>query len=1207
MQFLDAIKQQVIVFDGAMGTMTQSLNLSDQDFGGPDFRMLGDLLTFSHPDTIEDIHLGYFRSGANAVETNTFGASPLRLSEYDFSRLDLAEFGDVPEVLNIREAPYEDIAYWMNRRSSEIAARARTRYYDDPEYDGRPLFVVGSIGPSNRVLSKTEADLRPSTFDEIVDNFYHQVRGLIDGGADVLLFETQQDILETKAAVFGGRKALEEKGLRLPIMVQVTVDQFSKMQIFNTDIHAALVTVGGIGIDTFGINCSIGPDLMAKTIESIARYSPLPISVIPNAGLPVSEAGRTVFKFKPAPMAEHLREFVTNYGVNIVGGCCGTGPGHIRAIADSVRGLKPKARTPQNGPYVSGPQEAILLDSSKTLIRIGERLNVRGSKKVRDAIEREGPIDHDVLEEVVDEEVRGLGLQVIDVCMDSNIVNTTEVLKEVIHEETADFAGAMSIDSFSVDTLAEAIKVYPGRPVINSFSLEEVEEGVTKLEAVIRATGAHDPLYLALCAGPKGPAATRDDKAALAKEIVEKAGQLGVEPGRIFIDMNVFPLGSESDPAINFALESLEALPLIKAIHPALLTVCGVGNLTNGLAGKPYMRKVLTSVWLDEARKRGLDAAIINPNHYVFVENLDPRDYDLALRAILERDMDAFEELERIAEAKKGVAVVTRTTYADLPLEEAVCEKIFDGYKERESGTVTVEGRDYAYSDRIVLEAAEAIKTHDPLDFIDEYLMGAMQRLGDGFGRGEVSLPHLLKSADVMRQVMAFLEEYMHVKSGVDIHDEVKYKGTIVLGTVYQDVHSIGKDLAKTLLENYGYRVIDLGVMTPLQKYIDKAKEYNADAIGMSALLVQTSNHMIAVSKMMKEQGLEDTYALIGGAPVSDRHAAYVALAGDEDVSHMRKNVFYCPTAMDGVNIMNKLMAATDLGEILERNQKRLIGRYHRAQRRTQEDAELLRTLPRRVIQFDAHELPESPWFKPETVSCPLVDFRGHIDKRNLFSLNWKFGGKSKHAKHGTTPEELENLFLEWTGRAGREGWLQPQGVIAVFPACSDGDAVVLLEPEDHARELYRFDFDLVIGAGREDTVCAAQYFWPRDTGRIDAVGLQISSTGPQVDRQLAIFKEQGDSESALFLQGLSDRLAEDMAEYLHVAMRQRLGFGGTKIGTRWSPGYPAITDTLNNVQIHRLLQAAERIGVSVTDAGEFSPTGCTAAIVSFHPDARYS
>ncbi|HNT89453.1 MAG TPA: cobalamin-dependent protein, partial [Candidatus Hydrogenedentes bacterium] len=551
-------------------------------------------------------------------------------------------------------------------------------------------------------------------------------------------------------------------------------------------------------------------------------------------------------------------------------------------------------------------QEAVLLDSSSALIRFGERLNVRGSKKVRDAVESGAGIDHDALEAVIHEQVNDLGCEVIDVCMDSNVVETVAALRDVVHVQTTDFKGAMCLDSFEVAALAEAVKVYPGRPVVNSISMEEYSPGVPKVDAVIEATRFHAPLYVGLCTGPKGPGATADEKVALARDIIERArDKYRVGPDRLLIDVNVFPIGSECIEGANFAVESLEAVRRVKEHWPETHTIVGVGNLTNGLQKKPYMRTVLTSVFLDEARKRGLDAAIINPNHYVFVGDLDARDYELGRRVVLERDMDAFAALEAIAEEKRGGKVERRTSYDDLPLEAAITEKIKDGYKQREKGVFEFKGRTYEYNDRIVIEVADAVMRHAPLDFINEYLMRAMQELGDGFGRGEVSLPHLLKAADVMRACMGFLEAYMRHEAGIDVHGHIAYKGTVIIGTVYQDVHSIGKDLARTLLENYGYRVIDLGTMTPLQAYLDAAKEHDADAIGMSALLVQTSNHMITVSRMMLEQGLGHVPVLIGGAPVSDRHAAFVALAGGDDPERMRDNVFYCRTAMDGVNVMN--------------------------------------------------------------------------------------------------------------------------------------------------------------------------------------------------------------------------------------------------------------------------------------------------------------
>jgi 5-methyltetrahydrofolate--homocysteine methyltransferase len=1206
MQFRELLQRQVVVIDGATGTMIQDLGLGNEHFGGADYKMLSDLLTFSQPEAMKSIHRAFFEAGASAVETNTFGASPMRLSEYDFSGLDLTQFAPNPYGQDLRRLDYQQLSYFLSRRGAEIAAEALEEYRRTPGYDGRPLFVLGSIGPSNRVLTHTRANLVESTFEAIQDNFYHQVCGLLDGGADVLLYETQQDVLELKAAILGGHAAMHDKSRPIPIMAQVTVDQFARMQIFNVDIHAALVSIASMGVDAFGINCSIGPDLMAKAVEKLGRFSQVPVSVIPNAGLPVSENGRTVFKFPPDRFAEQLAAYVREYGVNIVGGCCGTRPDHIRCLVEAVRGVVPRRREAAPGLYVAGVQEAVLLDGSKTLIRFGERLNVRGSQKVRDAVENETGINYDVLEEVAREQTEGLGCEVVDVCMDSNQIDTVKTLCDVVHILSADVKGAICIDSFQVDALAEAVKVYAGRPIINSISMEEVSPGLTKVDAVLEATKAFSPLYVALCTGQKGPGATAEEKLELATQIVERARTAhGVTPDRLFIDVNVFPIGAESADNMNFALETLDGIVRVKERFPEAHTSLGVGNLTNGLAKKPHMRKVLTSVFLDEARKRGLDAAILNPNHYVFVEDLDPHDYELGRRVVLERDLEAFAELEVIAEAKTGVTVERRTGYDELDLETAICEKIKDGYKDRKPGTLEYRGHAYTYQDTIVLQVAEALDRHEPLDFINRYLMAAMQELGDRFGRGEVSLPHLLKSADVMRQAMAFLEAHLRNQAGIDLGGQIAYKGVVVLGTVYQDVHSIGKDLARTMLENYGYRVIDLGAMAPLQNFIDQAKEHHADAIGMSALLVQTSNHMITVSRMMHEQGL-DIPVLVGGAPVSPRHAAYVAMKGQHDRSLMRGDVFYCRTAMDGVNVMNTLMTAGDRTELFARNRKTLLDRYERAEQRAAEEETHLATLPRRVISFEGHTLPPGPRFRRERFAFGLREFAPHLDRRTLFSLNWKFGGASSFQKAGHTPEELDRLFEEWVDKAGGGGWIKPMGAMGIYPCQAEGDTVVVYDPEAPDRELARLDFTVVIGAGKEDLVSAAQYFHSRESGVMGAIGLQLSTSGPQVEAAIEALRAVDDSEACLLLQGLSDRVAEDMADFLHREQRRRMGLA-PDAGQRWSPGYPGMRNISLNRVIWECLDGAGLLGVTLTDAGEFRPTGTTAAAVSFHPHAHYT
>ena len=1207
MKFDDALKEHVLILDGAMGTMVQALDVTDATFGGSLFRMMTDLLVFARPDELENIHLQYLQAGANIIETNTFGASPLRLKEFDWSQIDTSDMHAVPEGLTLKDGNLESIAYHLNVEGCRLARKAVEHYKTLPEYDGRPLFVAGSIGPSNNVLSSTQANLQKTTFDVVVDNNRVQVEGLIDGGADVLLFETQQDILELKASIIGANRAFDKKGKRLPIITQVTVDQFSKMQIFNTDIHAAYTAVAGMGISVFGINCNVGPAEMAKTVKHLSHFSKLPISIVPNAGQPISEDGQTCYKLEPEAMGEMMEPFVKEHGVSIIGGCCGTRPAHIRALSDRFRDAKPFQRETDQHVYVSGPQEVAAIDSSEGLVRIGEMLNVRGSKKVRDAVETEEGVRMDVLEEVAHAQVDDLGIEIIDVCLDSNIVETEKVFPEVIHGVTSDFKGAMCLDSFSVEALEKGLEVYPGRPIVNSISLEEYAPGVSKLDAVLKMSHEHHPVYIALVNGPEGPAITADEKYTLAAEIVKQAGEkYGVTPDQILIDINAYPIGSESQEDMNFSLESLNSLPRIKAIHPDLRTSIGVGNLTAGLGQKPYMRKVLTSVFLDEGRKRGLDCAILNPNHYVPVESLPPEDVDLGRKIILDHDMDAFEQLEAVAVKKKTGVVAKKHNYADMSLEESICLKIMDGYKEKTIGTLERDGWTYEYKDQIVLQAAEALDKHEPLDFISNYLMKSMRELGDGFGRGEVSLPHLLKSADVMRNVMGFLESWMRHTSGAEPGAAIEYKGVVVIGTVYQDVHSIGKDLAKTLLDNYGYRTIDLGVQVPLEKFIETARAENADAIGLSALLVQTSNHMITIAKMMKEEDYS-VPVLIGGAPVNDRHAGYVSMFGQDDMANILPNIFYCESGMDGVNIMNALMDRDKLAEFLTANKEKLKRNYERAKGLDENKAKLLATLDRRKVSFKKYEVMENG-YGVHKLEFKLDKLKSVIDSKSLFSLNWKFGKQSSWKKKGVTSEQLKTLREEWLQKADSNKWITPKARFALLPAQSEGDELIIYNPENLEQELGRIRWNPVVGKsknGVKDVFSVAQYFHPKASGIMDVVGLQITTAGRNMEAVIAGFKAEHDSESALYLQGLGDRVAEDFAEYIHGLMGQRTGRKKDQLGQRYSPGYPALEDLLNNRVIYDLLKT-EDLGITMTSGNEFDPPSTTAAVVCFHPDAGY-
>ncbi len=1199
--FYNLLNEQVLLIDGAMGTMTQNLGYGAKIYGGEDFQMLSDILVFSRPDAIHNIHFEYYKAGASAVETNTLCSSPLRLEEHDFTNIDIDEFPLVAKGKTLLDLSITEISYHLNKQAAEIACAAREDYRKDPTYDQRSLLVLGSIGPSNWVLSSTQADLKKGTFEQVKENFYHQVLGLVDGGVDALLFETQQDILELKAGILGAKLVLKEKNVDIPIMAQVTVDQNAKMQIFNTDILAAYTTLQHIGIHTFGINCGLGPDLMLPAIKKLCRHSAIPVSVVPNAGLPESIGGKTVFNMTPVKMPEFMKSFVEDYGVSIIGGCCGTTPEHIRKIREAIGTQKPKERKVEKSFYISGPQQAVKLDSSSAIIRIGERLNVRGSKKVREAVEEVSPINHEILEEVVSEQTRDLGLEIIDVCMDSNTVDTNQTMVEVIQTQTMDFPGAMSIDSFDVKVLEEAIKVYPGRPIINSISLEEFSPGVEKLDAVLEVTKEHAPVYIALATDITGPAVTAEKKVELARKIVEKAAVHGVTPDQIFIDINAFPIGSESDDTVNFALESLNAIPEIKDIHPDLKVIIGVGNLTNGLAKKPYMRKVLTSIFLDEGKKKGLDAAIVNPNHFVPVASLSESDYKLGLKIILERDLEAFAELEEIAIHKKGIAVKKKVSYDDLDLITAVCTKIKDGYKERSQGSVFFQNYEFPYQDKIVIQAAKIIEKVKPLELINKHLMPAMEELGAEFAEGTVSLPHLLKSADVMKQVMGFLEHYLNQVSGIDPNETTGSKGTIVLGTVYQDVHSIGKDLTKTLMENYGYRVIDLGVQVPVRDFVETAKKHNAMAIGMSALLVQTSNHMIAVSALLEEENMRDITLLIGGAPVNARHASFVALAGREDQETMRENVFYCRSGMDGVNTLNLLSDKEQQQQLLSKNKTKLIKAYQSGLRLDKERSNLLTSLPKRKVDFSKSHSYAGQLGKTEKIQRSIFDFKEELNHMLLFTLNWKYGGKKSWEKKGISCEYLIDKMDEWVQRSGKNQWIQPQSVYSVFP-CRGGEDSVTIKDPGSGKPIATLTFNDVIGQGKKNVFNVARFFNPDED---DIIGLQVSTGGPNVTEAINELKIN-DREGALLLQGLSDRVAEDMAEHTNQVLNNLVYSIPEKSSTRYSPGYPAMTDVTNNKTIVNLLDACNHLGIGLTDGFEFSPTGTTAAIICFHQDADY-
>lgn len=1194
--FLDQLKKHVLILDGAMGTMVQKLNLDAKAFGGEKFQMLSDILVFSRPKEVKNIHIEYLKAGANIIETNSFGATSLRLCEFDFSQIDLSDFDHHPSDFNIKNNDYLELSYYFSYYAAKIAKEAILEYKSSPEYDGRPLYVAGSIGPTNRVLSATHANLQTADFDEIENTFKTQVTGLIDGGADVLLFETQQDQLELKAGILGARKAMAANSITIPIMAQVSVNSFGKMPIFNTDLHAAYTTIQDIGIDVFGINCNLEPAEMVHPVKHISEFSEHFISVVPNAGQPKNVNGSIIYDLTADDMAVYAEKFVKDYGVNIVGGCCGSTPEHIKAIRSKLKGITPKERQVESKSYVSGPQEAVLFESNGDLIKIGERLNVRGSKKVRKAVEGGSYVDFDALEDVINDQMNSLGLSILDICMDSNVVTTEKILPKAIHNLTSDFKGVFCIDSFSEDALEKAIKVYPGKPIINSISLEDMGDGKSKLDIVLERTSAHKPIYVALAADSSGPAKTAEEKVEIARRIIEDAKKYGIPAKNLIIDLNAFPIGSETEEGMNFALESLKAMPLVKKLAEGVKVSMGVGNLTAGLSKKPYMRVILTSIFLDEALKVGLDAAIINPNHFLPPESLSPDDVVLARKVILEHDMDAFVKLEEIAVQKAGLKTKKKkVAFESLPVEERVPYIIKEGVKRKEEGEISQDGFSYEYKDKIVEDVWEAVAKYPPLEFINNYLMEAVRELGDAFGRGEVSLPQLLKSTDIMKHAMNFLEAYIHYSSQSNDVDGVDNKGTVVLGTVYQDVHSIGKDLVKTLLENYGYKVVDLGVQVNSDDFVAEVKKNNATALGLSALLVQTSTHMIEISKKLKNEGI-DIPILIGGAAVNLKHAYYVAMRGEDAKEELNSNVFYCKSAMDAVKVLDNLGNVERKDACIEENKRSLMKYFNKTHHH--EEGESAAT---QKAQVDHHDIPLTDLgvFHLEVTPEEISNI---INSKMLYKLNWKYGSEKDYEKKGVNEDQLNKLRDKWLKDALENKWITPIVHFGLFPVKSDDLDLIFYDPVNFENELGRMVFNnKVVG---DETWNVPMYFHPVCSRTFDLAAITITSAGPKVDEKYKSLMENNDSESAFLLRGLADRIAEDLAEHTqrHITKLLNLDPGQAK---RFSPGYPLIKDLKNNSFIYNRL-IPNNPEIKLTDAYEFVPTCTTSAVICFNKNLSY-
>lgn len=1127
---LDLARRRVVVLDGAMGTEVQVRGLVPADFGGLDG--LNEMLVQTRPDVIEDIHRAYLDAGADIIETDSFGANAVVLAEYGLA----------------------DRAGDLNRQAALLARRAADAF----ARPGAPRYVSGSIGPGTRLPSLGQ--IAP---DELTRAYREQAAGLLSGGVDLLQIETCQDPMQARIAVMAARDAMALAGRHVPVVCTVTIDRRGTM-LLGTDPAAAVTSVASLpGVDAFGLNCAEGPEGMHAVLRELSRLSPLPLAVLPNAGLPRNLGGRMVYDLSPEGFAQAMRAFVTDFGVAFVGGCCGTTPEHIRQLVRAVHGLPAPAPRPPRTPTASSLFAAVSFAQEPRPLIVGERTNANGSKAFRDTVIA-GDLDGMV---AVARDQAAEGAHLLDVSM--ALVGRDEVadIAAFVPRLREQVELPLMIDSTEVGAIEAALVAWPGRAVVNSVNLEDGGERLDRIATLARRHGA---ALVGLTIDEHGMAMGVERKLEVAHRLVERlVGHHGFDPSDLFLDVLTFTLGS-GDPSLRDAgFRTIEAIRRVKTELPGVFTSLGVSNVSFGL--KPPARRVLNSVFLHLCLEAGLDVAILNAGRVLPLADIPPDLRDLARALILPPEAPARDPLHAFLEAFETAAAPRVDEGREAVLQDAA-ERI---------------RRHVIRGDRVGLEAAldQELHVRPAMGIIQDCLLDAMRTVGERFGRGEMQLPFVLRSAEVMKVAVAHLEPHLDRVAGRD-------KGTLVLATVAGDVHDIGKNLVDILLSNNGYRVVNLGIKQSVEAILDAAHREGADAIGMSGLLVKSTVVMRDNLVEMRRRGWT-LPVLLGGAALNRRYV-------EDDLAVAYEGpVVYCADAFEGLSAMDAVMA----GEV--------------AGARPHADRPVPR--PRAGVPEVVPPVSEVPrpaaygtWVES---SLSLPEVVRYLNRTALFRGQWqiKRGDLSDDAWRRKVEVELEPMLQERLARYAAEGVLAPAGIWGLLPANADGDSVVVFQP-DGRTEAARFRFPRQASAPH---LCLSDWLLPISDGRRDVLGIQVATVGAAVSRREAEwFAADGYSEY-LYLHGIGVELAEATAEWLHRRVRQALGIAGDDApdptgilkkgyrGCRYSFGYAACPDLADSARLLALL-GADRIGVSLTETLQMVPEQSTSALVFHHPKARY-
>jgi len=1151
----EALAKRVVVADGAMGTMLQAADPSLDDFQGHEG--CNEILNVTRPELVASVHDAYFSVGVDCVETNTFGANYANLGEYGI----------------------EDRIFELAAAGAAIARRTA----DEWSTPGRPRWVLGSVGPGTKLPS-----LGHAPFALLRDAYEQQVAGLVAGGADAILIETAQDLLQAKAAIIGARRALRASGVDLPVFAQVTVETTGTM-LLGTEIGAALTALAPLGIDMIGLNCATGPSEMSEHLRTLARSSTIGISSMPNAGLPVLTSDGAHYPLSPVELADAHDTFTRDFGLTLVGGCCGTTPEHLKHVVDRVRGREITPRKARHESSAASLYQSVPFRQDTAYLSIGERTNANGSRAFRDAMLEQR---WDDCIEIARDQIRD-GAHLLDLCIDYVGRDGVADMRELAGRLATASTLPIVLDSTEPAVLKAGLEMLGGRAVINSVNYEDGDGPDSRFGRIMPLVAEHGAAVVALTIDEEGQARTADWKVSVADRLIrDLTGKWGMSVGDILVDTLTFPIATGQEETRRDGIETIEAIRRLKTLHPGVQTTLGLSNVSFGL--NPAARQVLNSVFLHECIAAGLDSAIVHASKILPMSKIADEQRHVALDLVYDRrtyDADGntlYDPLQRFLELFEGVEARNLSAsraeeLAGLPLFERLERRIIDG-------------------ERIGLEADldEALTERPALEIVNDTLLAGMKVVGELFASGEMQLPFVLQSAEVMKTAVAHLEPHMEKT------DEAG-KGTMVLATVKGDVHDIGKNLVDIILSNNGYTVVNIGIKQPISAIIDAAESNDADVIGMSGLLVKSTVIMKENLEELNARKVAERFPVVLGGAALTR--SYV----EQDLADIYEGeVRYARDAFEGLRLMDAVMAV-----------KRGVPGAALPERRARRVTTAARPATTEPIDMPARsdvavdvQLPTPPFWGDRIVKgVALADYVPYLDERALFLGQW---GLKPTRGDGPSYEELVETegrprLRHWLDRIQTEAMIEPAVAYGYFPCHADGDDLVVLNGDGEERTRFSFPRQR-----RDRHLCLSDFFRPKESGDTDVVAFTVVTMGEAASRATAQLFEADAYRDYLELHGLSVQLTEALAEYWHARIREELGlaaFDSTDMdyliakqgyrGSRYSFGYPACPDLEQQVQLMELL-VPERIGVVLSEEFQLHPEQSTSAIIAHHPEAKY-